>query len=129
VIRLTGTLTPEEFDQIKSHTTIGDSLCANLRSLAAVRPIVRHHHERFDGSGYPDHLAGDAIPLIAQIIGIVDVYDAVTTNRPYQSAQTTSEAIGILRSQVDRGWRRRDLVDTFARLVADQKLNTFSDHA
>ena len=83
---------------MKSHTTVGDSLCGNLRSLESVRPIIRHHHERYDGSGYPDGLVGDAIPLVAQIIGVVDVYDAVTTRRPYQgphSARKRSTSFAI----------------------------------
>jgi putative two-component system response regulator len=117
VLRKPGALEPEEFELMKSHTLIGDTLCANLRSLQAVRPIVRYHHERLDGSGYPDGLRGDAVPLLAQIINLVDVYDAVTTKRPYQSAHTANEAIELLRTQADRGWRRHDLVDQFAALV------------
>ena len=125
VLRKSGPLDPEEFELMKSHTTVGDSLCGNLRSLEPVRPIIRHHHERLDGSGYPDGLAGDEIPLIAQIIGVVDVYDAVTTRRPYQGAHSSQEAIDILRGQVVRGWRRADLVDTFATLVESGRLKTF----
>jgi putative two-component system response regulator len=125
VLRKSGPLDPEEFELMKSHTTVGDSLCGTLRSLEAVRPIIRHHHERYDGSGYPDGLKGDEIPLVAQIIGLVDVYDAVTTRRPYQGPHTANEAIDILRGQVVRGWRREDLVDAFADLVERGKLNTF----
>ncbi len=125
VLRKSGPLEAEEFELIKSHTTVGDSLCGNLRSLAAVRPIIRHHHERYDGSGYPDGLAGDDIPLLAQIIGIVDVYDAVTTRRPYQGPHSAQEALDILRHQVSRGWRRPDLVEAFAALVESGRLNTF----
>jgi putative two-component system response regulator len=125
VLRKSGPLDPEEFELMKSHTTVGDSLCGHLRSLEAVRPIVRHHHERYDGSGYPDRLKGDEIPLVAQIIGLVDVYDAVTTRRPYQGPHTSQEAIDILRGQVVRGWRRPDLVDAFAGLVESGRLKTF----
>lgn len=125
VLKKSGPLDPEEFELMKSHTTVGDSLCGNLRSLEPVRPIIRHHHERLDGSGYPDGLAGDDIPLIAQIIGVVDVYDAVTTRRPYQGAHSSQEAFEILRGQVVRGWRRPDLVDTFATLVESGRLKTF----
>jgi hypothetical protein len=71
---------------VKSHTVVGDALCRSLRSLQPVGPIVRHHHERLDGSGYPDGLSGDAIPLVAQIMAVVDQYDAVTRRRPYQDA-------------------------------------------
>ena len=78
-----------------------------------MRPIVRHHHERLDGSGYPDQLRGDAIPLVAQIMGIVDVYDAVTTARPYKPALKPEQAFDELMGEVKRGWRRRDLVEAF----------------
>jgi putative two-component system response regulator len=105
--------TPEEFEEMKRHTVIGDRLCGQLRSLERVRPIVRHHHERLDGSGYPDGLKGDAIPLLAQIIGIVDVYDAVTTARPYKPALTHEAAFEVLSAEADRGWYSRDLVDAF----------------
>jgi len=108
-----GALTPEEFELMKQHTVIGDRLCGTLRSLRRVRPIVRHHHERLDGSGYPDGLRGDAIPLIAQITGIVDVFDALTTERPYKMALPAAWAAEELRREVGFGWRRADLVDTF----------------
>jgi putative two-component system response regulator len=77
--------------------------------------IVRHHHERLDGSGYPDGLRGDEIPLVAQIIGIVDVFDAITTTRPYRPALTTEAALAELDKEVARGWHRADLVDAFSR--------------
>jgi len=125
LLRKSGPLDPEEFELMKSHTIVGDSLCGNLRSLESVRPIIRHHHERHDGSGYPDGLKGDEIPLVAQIMGLVDVYDAVTTRRPYQGPHTSQEAIDILRGQVARGWRRADLVDVFAGLVESGRLETF----
>jgi cyclic di-GMP phosphodiesterase len=117
VLRKRGPLEPEEYALIKSHTVVGDGLCGNLRSLQAIRPIVRHHHELLDGSGYPDGLRGDEVPLLAQIIGIVDAYDALTTERPYQRAQSVEQALDLLRLQVARGWRRSDLVDGFAATV------------
>ena len=125
VLRKSGPLNPDEFELMKSHTTVGDSLCGNLRSLEAVRPIIRHHHERYDGSGYPDGLVGDAIPLVAQIMGVVDVYDAVTTRRPYQGPHSAQESIAILRDQAARGWRRPDLVEAFAGLIDSGRLETF----
>lgn len=106
-------LTPEEFEQVKEHPVVGDRLCGDLRALHRVRSIVRHHHERLDGSGYPDGLKGDDISLLAQIIGIVDVYDAMTTNRPYRSARSSEEALSELEREVKRGWRRADLVEVF----------------
>ena len=115
----TGRLSDAEYHRIKEHPLIGDRLCGELRSLRQVRPIVRHHHERLDGSGYPDGLKGDAIPLLAQIMGIVDVYDAITTTRPYKAAASAEQAYAELMDEVARGWRRRDLVEAFIALKMD----------
>ena len=111
-----GRLSDCEYGRIKDHPVIGDRLCGELRSLRQVRPIVRHHHERLDGSGYPDGLKGDAIPLLAQIMGIVDVYDAITTTRPYKPAATSEQAYMELMQEAERGWRRMDLVEAFIAL-------------
>ena len=81
--------------------------------MRRVRPIVRHHHEHLDGSGYPDGLRGDAIPILAQIMGIVDVYDALTTRRPYRQALKPETAFELLTQEAAKGWRRRDLVEAF----------------
>jgi putative two-component system response regulator len=112
----TGRLSESQYIRMKAHPVIGDHLCGELRSLRHVRPIVRSHHERLDGSGYPDGLKGDAIPLLAQIMGVVDVYDAITTTRPYKAAATPERAYAELTEEVTRGWRRKDLVDTFIAL-------------
>jgi putative two-component system response regulator len=109
-------LNRDEFIIMQQHTLIGDRLCGEVRSLRRVRPIVRHHHERLDGSGYPDGLNGDAIPLVAQIMSVVDVFDALTTVRPYKSAFTRQQAIDELFLEAERGWRRRDLVEAFVKL-------------
>ena len=117
-----GKLTAAERRVMAQHPVIGERLCGNLRVLQRVRPIVRHHHERLDGSGYPDGLAGDDIPLLAQIIGIVDVYDAITTNRPNHPARSREEAFEELSREVARGWRRKDLVDAFIAQRRDRPL-------
>jgi putative two-component system response regulator len=113
-----GALTHDEYELMKQHTVIGDRLCGTLRSLRHVRPIVRHHHERLDGTGYPDRLRGDAIPIEAQIISIVDAYDAMTTRRPYIAARPAAWAADELKREAARGWRRQDLVATFLDRVA-----------
>ena len=118
-----GPLTAAEFDLIKQHAVIGDRLCGTLRSLKRVRPIVRHHHEHWDGTGYPDGLQGDRIPLLAQIIGIVDVFDAVTTDRPYRTRVTAEEACRELEREVTRNWRRADLVAAFVAIVREGQLS------
>lgn len=117
ILRQTGALKPDEYELVKSHAVVGDRLCSNLRSLQAVRPIVRHHHERLDGTGYPDGLHGEQIPLLAQIVGVVDVYEAITTERPYQRARSIDEALRVLQSEVQRGWRQRHLIDVFAEVI------------
>lgn len=124
VLRKAGALEPHEYELIKSHTVVGDSLVSNLRSLQAVRPIIRHHHEKLDGSGYPDGLRGDDVPLVAQIMGVVDIYDAVTSQRPYQEAKSVDAALDVLDEHVRRGWRRRDLVDEFGSLVRNWNLKS-----
>ena len=123
-----GKLTTAEFETMKRHTVIGDALCGDLRLLRPVRPIARHHHERCDGSGYPDGLSGDDIPLLAQITGIVDVYDALTSDRPYRKALPEGTALAELREEARRGWRRTDLVDEFVAICADGRLKRLVDN-
>ena len=120
-----GPLTAPELELMKQHTIIGDRLCGELRSLKRVRAIVRHHHELLDGSGYPDGLSGDDVPLLAQIMGIVDVFDAATTTRPYKAGRSHEQACRELVQEAARGWRRRDLVDAFVRLVRRKELPRF----
>ena len=115
-------LTHAEFDLMKQHTVIGERLCGNLRSLRPVRSIVRHHHERLDGTGYPDGLRGEEVPLLAQIVSIADVYDAITTTRPYRAAASPERAYAELRREVADGGRRRDLVETFIALGLSGRL-------
>jgi putative two-component system response regulator len=104
-------LTPREYEVMKSHPLIGDDLCRPIRSLEAVRPIVRHHHERLDGRGYPDRLAGDDIPLVAQIVTVVDVFDALTTDRPYRRALSLDAAWRTMRKEAREGAYAPDLVE------------------
>jgi putative two-component system response regulator len=108
-----GPLTAEETQLMRQHPEIGDNLCAPLQSLRRVRPIVLCHHERVDGSGYPAGLRGDEVPLLAQVIGIVDVYDALTTQRPYRAALTPEAATAHLLREVHEGRFARTYVDAF----------------
>jgi len=108
-----GPLTADEFDLMRRHPEIGDTLCAPLQSLRSVRPIVLYHHERLDGSGYPEGLRGDDVPLLAQIVGIVDVYDALTSKRPYRGALKAEDAVNHLLKEVERGRFDRRYVEAF----------------
>ncbi|HVB37081.1 MAG TPA: HD domain-containing phosphohydrolase [Vicinamibacterales bacterium] len=112
-----GPLTPGERGVIHEHPAMGERLCGELRVLRRVRPIVRSHHEHLDGSGYPDRLVATDIPLLAQIMGLVDCYDAVTTARPYKTAWPAERGFETLREDVRRGWRQHDLVESFIELV------------
>lgn len=114
-----GPLTAAEYDVMKRHTIVGDDLCAGLLSLKKARSIIRHHHECLDGSGYPDGLRGDAVPLLAQIVGIVDVFDALTTDRLYRPALSVDTARDHLRDDVQRGRRRADLIECFFQVLRD----------
>jgi len=114
-----GKLDPQESRVMREHPIVGDALCAGLRSLQAVRPIVRSHHERLDGSGYPDGLKNAEVPLLAQIVSIVDVFDALTMERPYREARPRQEAFDVLSTEASKGWRDRALVDAFVSVVSE----------
>ena len=110
-------LTVVETAIMQEHPVIGERLCGGLRSLREVRPIIRYHHERRDGSGYPEGLIGDEIPLLAEIVGIADTFDAITTSRPYRAALPIELAERTLLDEVARGLWRADLVEHFLALI------------
>ena len=112
-----GRLTAAEYLLIQSHTVVGDRICAPLRTLSRARSIIRSHHEVLDGTGYPDRLRGGAVPLLAQITGIVDVFDALVTERPYRAAMDAGTALETLRDDVRAGKRDAALVEEFAAIV------------
>ncbi len=106
-------LDEEEWRIMRSHTVRGEEICRSMRSMAPVLPIIRNHHERWDGSGYPDGLRGEQIPLLARILQVADIYDALTTARPYKEACAPEQAVLILEEESARGWRDPDLVRLF----------------
>jgi putative two-component system response regulator len=115
-------LKPARLDQgewriMRSHVEIGVKICAPLRTLRPVLPIIRHHHEHSDGSGYPDALNGDQIPLLARVFQVVDVFDALTNDRPYRKALAVDEALELQREETLRGWWDREIFDSFATMV------------
>jgi putative two-component system response regulator len=124
VLFKSGRLTPAEFTLVQSHPVVGDRLCAPLRTLERVRPIIRHHHETLDGLGYPDRLRGSQIPLLAQITAIADVYDALTTNRPYRDALSMGAAFEILGKEAEDGKRDPALVQEFVRMCEETSAPT-----
>jgi putative two-component system response regulator len=112
-----GMLTTEEWDVMRSHPLRGEEICRPMRSLWPVLPIIRSHHERWDGSGYPDGLAGEEIPLLARILQVADIYDALTTERPYKIALAPEAAFAVMEEEVRRGWRDPELVPLFASII------------
>jgi putative two-component system response regulator len=111
-----GPLTPEERLVINQHPIIGENICAPLKSLRHVLPLIRHHHERMDGSGYPDGLRGFRIPLKTRILQIADIYDALVNDRPYRAALPPEEALNILIEEARQGWLDTWLVRRFSDL-------------
>jgi len=111
-----GLLTDEEWQTMRLHTIRGEEICRPMKTLAPVLPIIRSHHERWDGSGYPDGLAGEEIPLLARILQVADIYDALTTARPYKPAFTHQHAIEIMLEESRRGWRDPELVPLFSEI-------------
>jgi putative two-component system response regulator len=109
-------LNPEETKIVRQHPVTGEKICAPLKSLRRILPIIRHHHERMDGSGYPDGLDGEKIPLKTRILQIADVYDALTKDRPYRGALNSDEALEILRQEAACGWLDAGLVWKFSRI-------------
>jgi putative two-component system response regulator len=111
-----GPLTADEWRMIKEHPDAGDRLATPMRTLSLVRPIVRHHHERLDGRGYPDKLVGEEIPYLARVMAVVDVFDALRTRRPYKPPLDEAEALRILVEGARTGQLDPDIVRVFGEI-------------
>ncbi len=112
-----GPLDARERKIIEEHPVTGENICKPLKSLRQILPIIRHHHEKMDGSGYPDGLAGEDIPLKARILQIADIYDALTTERPYRGALPPEEALQTLFTEARNGWVDTDIVWKFSQIA------------
>lgn len=117
ILLKTGQLLPDEWSIMRQHVLIGEKICQPLRTMRGVIPIIRHHHERWDGSGYPDGLVGDRIPYLAQIFQMIDIYDALTSDRPYKPAFTPLESLEMMYQEVEKGWRDPALMAKFAEFI------------
>lgn len=120
ILEKTGPLTPRERALFHQHPRVGCDICSPLKPLTPVLPIIRHHKEHFDGTGYPDGLRGDEIPLKAQIVGIVDVYSALTNDRPFRRAKSRSEAIQIMIQRAERGIHDAELINKFCEMLGHE---------
>ncbi|HTV60074.1 MAG TPA: HD domain-containing phosphohydrolase [Verrucomicrobiae bacterium] len=112
-----GPLTSAEMAVIRKHPEAGERICAPLKTFRLVLPIIRHHHEKFDGSGYPDGLRGEDIPLTARILQLADVYDALTTERVYRKAAPPEEGLKIMDREASQGWWDRSLFNEFRAMI------------
>jgi len=117
-----GKLTPTERELIKQHVLVGEKIFQPLAYRREIGKIMRHHHERWDGSGYPDGLQGEQIPWLAQVFQIIDIYNALTSDRPYKAAVSPDEALSILQQEAEQGWRNPQLVKKFADFIQEQDL-------
>jgi putative two-component system response regulator len=114
-----GPLTLAEREQVNRHPSVGADLVKEMQTLLAVRPIIRHHHERWDGSGYPDGLRGEEIPLGARIMAVVDVYDALRTERPYKPPLSLAKTLDVLKEETDGGAFEPRIVSAFLTVLRD----------
>lgn len=114
-----GPLSEAEWETMRTHTVKGESLCRPMKCLTPVLPIIRSHHERWDGSGYPDGLAGQRIPLLARVLQLADIYDALTAARCYKAAMSPAEALRVMQEETARGWHDPELMRLFLRLRHD----------
>jgi putative two-component system response regulator len=117
ILLKTDGLTLDEWEIMRQHTIKGEAICRGLKSLAPVLPIIRHHHERWDGTGYPDGLKGEEIPLLARVLQLADIFDALTSARSYKPAFTCEKALEMIAEEAHRGWRDPVLVERFCEVM------------
>lgn len=117
LLRKPGPLTREEVEMIKTHTILGEDLCRPLVSMKKILPAIRHHHERWDGMGFPDGLAGEDIPLMARILAIVDSFDAMVSVRPYRNRRSVGETIETMKSEQYDGQWDSELLNYFIEMI------------
>ncbi|NQZ61004.1 HD domain-containing phosphohydrolase [Crocosphaera sp.] len=117
-----GKFNEEERELIKNHVLIGEEICKPMQNRRGIAQIIRHHHERWDGSGYPDGLIGESIPKLAQIFQILDIYEALTSHRPYKQPYSNQEALNIITEEAEKGWRNVKLVQQFVAFMENKQL-------
>lgn len=121
VLKKPGALTPEEFNEVKRHPDIGAEIVRSMRFAPIVSPIIRSHHERWDGHGYPQGIGGEDIPLAARIVAVADSWDAMITDRPYRQALDHQEASSRLHKGAGTQWDQT-VVDVFVDLLVHGEL-------
>lgn len=117
ILKKPAALTPEESEEIRRHPTLGEEICRPLKSMKDILPGIRHHHERWDGNGFPDNLSGDAIPLMARILAILDTFDAMVSIRPYRGKRSIEEALAVIEKERFSGQWDPELTGVFIRMM------------
>lgn len=123
VLQKEGPLDAREWEVMRRHPSMGCEICQRLKGVKDVLPMIRHHHERMDGTGYPDGLKRDQIPDVVRIVNIVDIYDALTTRRSYKEAFPVDKAFRIMWEEVEKGWWDGDLLKIWEDLVRKNRIN------
>ncbi len=121
ILKKGSNLSPEEWAIMKLHPVTGENICKPLKSLRLVLPIIRHHHEHSDGSGYPDGLVGADIPVLPRVLQVVDVYDALCTARPYKPAIPHEQAVQTMHEEARRGLWDAELVAEYFSMLERQR--------
>ena len=116
-------LTPAEQKVVRQHVIVGEQICQPLYHRPNLLAIIRHHHEKYDGSGYPDHLQGEQIPYLAQIFQIVDIYHTLISKRTYKPAYSHETSLKILEEETKKGWRNPDIFQKFNDFITSEKKN------
>ena len=120
ILNKTGELNEDEWRVMRSHVVRGEEICRPMKSLVNVLPIIRHHHEKWDGTGYPDRLKGNEIPVLARILQIADVFDALSSERSYKKALSMDQACRQLEKEAAAGWRDPELVPLFVNMLENE---------
>ena len=126
ILKKPAALTPEESEEIRRHPTLGEEICRPLKSMKDILPGIRHHHERWDGNGFPDNLSGDAIPLMARILAILDTFDAMVSIRPYRGKRSIEEALVVIEKERFSGQWDPELTGVFIRMMQLMSKGTYS---
>ncbi len=122
-----GKLSPEEYEIMKSHPTVGYTICERLRSAKDALPLIRHHHEKLNGEGYPDGLKGQEIPILVRIVTIVDIYDALTSRRSYKDAWSNERTFKVMHEEVKKGWWDGNILEVWEKAVNTGVITTLLD--
>jgi len=125
IILKPGPLSAEEYKIVKKHSEEGEKICKPMKKLEKVLPVIRHHHERYDGSGYPDGLQGGQIPITAQVIALADSFDVLTSIRPFRSAYSKEEALSVLNQEMVTGKWDRNLYNEFRKMLKENNIEYF----